>query len=259
MLRKVAIIAMTVFLVMASSACSGKSGTTQNAEIVVSAASSLRDALTDIAAKYEADHPGVHVSLNFGSSGALRQQIENGAPADMFFSADRKNMDELNGKGLLVENTVTDVLGNRIVLASADRSLKSISLDDLISKKVGSIAIGEPATVPAGKYASETFDNLGIMEKAKDKVVYGKDANEVMAWVESGNADVGIVYESDLKASKTAFKVMDIDDRLHSEIVYPAAVVKASKNPDGAVDFLKVISSEESLSTFEKYGFTSAK
>ncbi|MWJ95199.1 molybdate ABC transporter substrate-binding protein, partial [Escherichia coli] len=134
--------------------------------------------------------------VNYGASGSLQQQIEQGAPCDLFISAGQKQMKALDEEKLLVSDTMKDLVKNDLVLiSSADSSVSGMK--DLTTDKVKKIAVGEVESVPAGKYADEVLTNLNLKDKLKDKLVFAKDVKEVLAWVQSGNADVGFVYFSD--------------------------------------------------------------
>lgn len=138
----------------------------------------------------------VKLTVNYGASGSLQQQIEQGAPCDLFISAGQKQMKALDEEKLLVSDTMKDLVKNDLVLiSSADSNVTGMK--DLTTDKVKKIAVGEAESVPAGKYADEVLTNLNLKDKLKDKLVFAKDVKEVLAWVQSGNADVGFVYFSD--------------------------------------------------------------
>jgi len=226
--------------------------------LTISVAASLKDSMDDIKKKYVKENPNVTININYGSSGMLEQQIEQGANVDIFMSAATKQMDALTQKDLLLEDTKVNLLGNKVVLiAKKDSKLKMKDIKDLSAiDKSQKLALGEPKTVPAGQYAEEILTKLNVFDKVKPKVVYAKDVKEVLTWVETGNADAGVVYLTDAKVSKKVKVVATAPDNLlSSPIVYPVAVTKASKNVAVAEDFVKYLSDTEAKEVFEKYGF----
>jgi len=226
-------------------------------ELIISAAASLTDAMSDIKTLYEKQNNNVKITYNFGSSGALQQQIEQGAPADVFISAATKQMKALQDKNLIIEASSKNLLKNRLVLVGPKDSAKIKDFTNLTDAKM--VALGEPESVPAGKYAQETLKKLGLWDGLKDKVVYAKDVRQVLAYVESGNVDAGMVYLTDAKISDKV-KVLSIaEENTHTPIVYPAAVIKSSKNPAAAQNFLDFLSSDAAQDVFTKYGFALVK
>lgn len=223
--------------------------------LLVSAAASLKDALGEINPLYQQSKPGVNISYNFGASGALQQQIEQGAPADIFISAGKKQIDALEQKGLLVPGTRANLANNRLVLVVPSNSTGVTSFNTLADSSVKKIAIGEPRSVPAGQYAEEVLRKLNLYDKIKNKLVLANNVRQVLAAVESGNADAGLVYASDAKISDKVKVAVVADDKSHSPIVYPMAVLKSSKNVEAAKDFLKFLSSDQTKGVLRKYGF----
>ncbi|AWK52606.1 molybdate ABC transporter substrate-binding protein [Clostridium beijerinckii] len=223
-------------------------------ELNISAASSLKEAMADIETEFNKVTPNVMLTVNFGASGSLQQQIEQGAPCDIFISAGQSQMKALDDKSLLLENTKKDLVKNDLVLVgSKDTTLTCLS--DLTSDKVKKIAVGEPKSVPAGKYADEVFQKLGIKDAITSKLVFAKDVKEVLAWSASGNAEVGFVYKSDALSSKDVKIIETIADDTHSPITYPVGVIKASKNPDVAKAFEDFLFTDTCKIIFEKYGY----
>jgi len=230
---------------------------TKPVTLTISAAASLTNAMGEIKILYKKEKPNVTINYNFGASGALQQQIEQGASADLFFSAATKQMDALQKKGLILDETKVNLLGNSVVLVVKSDSTSGVSdFKDLANDKTKKIALGEPKTVPVGQYSEEIFTSLGILDKIKTKVVYGKDVKEVLAWAETGNVDAGVVYGTDAKASKKVKVVAIAGKNLYkTPVVYPVAVVKASKNVDDTKNFLKFLSSDKAKEVFASYGF----
>ncbi len=222
----------------------------QNEAITVSAAASLKEPLAEIC-------KGRNVTLNFGGSGALQQQIENGAPVDVFISAAPQQMDALESKGLLVPGSRRDLLRNELALiAAAGTEIRSFQ--DLTNDAVKRIAIGEPKSVPVGKYAQEVFTSLKLLDAVKAKLVFTVDVRQVLASVESRNADAGVVYVSDAKTSKNVRVVATAPDGSHSPIVYPVAIIKASAHRADAEKFEQLLLSPEAAAIFTRCGFVVA-
>jgi molybdate transport system substrate-binding protein len=230
---------------------------TKPVKLTISAAASLTGAMGELKALYAKEKSNVTINYNFGASGALEQQIEQGASVDLFFSAATKQMNVLQTKGLILEDTKINLLGNTIVLVVKSNSTLAISdFKDVANTEVKKIGLGEPKTVPVGQYSEEIFTSLNMLDKVKVKAVYGKDVKEVLTWVETGNIDAGVVYGSDAKTSKKV-KVAAVagKDLYKTPVIYPVAVVKASKNIDDTNAFLKFLSSSKAKEVFIKYGF----
>ncbi|MEH2324954.1 MAG: molybdate ABC transporter substrate-binding protein [Nostoc sp.] len=230
----------------------------QTANLTISAAASLRDAMDEIKPLYSKEKPNVTLSYNFGSSGALQQQIEQGAGVDVFISAASKQIDALQKKGLLVDGTRKDLLKNQLVLIVPQNSTTVADFKDLTSSRIKKIALGEPKSVPAGQYAQQVLTSLKILDQIKSKAVYAKDVRQALNYVESGNADAGIVYLSDAKSTPKVKIVATASEKTHSPIVYPITVLKNSKNVDAAKDFVQFLSGNEAKTVFEKQGFAVA-
>jgi molybdate transport system substrate-binding protein len=224
--------------------------------LTISAAASLTESMEEIKKLYTAEKSNVTIVYNFGASGSLQQQIEQGAPVDIFLSAAAKQMDALDAKSLILKDTRANLLENKVVLIIPKDSTGITDFKDVTSDKIKKIALGEPKSVPVGQYSEEIFTKLGILHTVKPKAIYAKDVKGVLTWVESGNADAGIVYSTDAKASTKITVVAEAPIGSHSPILYPAAVIKDSKNLEAAKDFMKFISSAKCKVVYEKYGFT---
>ncbi|MGV8980170.1 molybdate ABC transporter substrate-binding protein [Clostridium sp.] len=225
--------------------------------LTISAAASLTEVMGEIKTLYKVEKPNITLDNNFASSGILQKQIEQGAEVDLFFSAGTKQMVALQEKGLLIDDTHVDLVGNSVVLIVKNDSKLDISdFKDAADDKIAKIALGEPKTVPVGQYSEEVFTSLNILDKVKSKAVYAKDVKEVLTWVETGNVDAGVVYGTDAKTSKKV-KVVSVasDDLYKTPVVYPAAVIKTSKNIEDTKAFLKFLSSDSAKQVFKKYGF----
>ena len=256
-LKKALLLVISILFIASLVGCGKKAApAAKKVTLNISAAASLKDAMGDIQKEYAKSNPDVTLTINFGASGTLEQQIIQGAPCDIFISAAAKQMDDLKSKGLLLDDTITNFLGNKLVLIVPSNKTDVASFNDLTTSKVKRLAIGEPKSVPAGQYATQVFDSMKITDKVKSKEVLGKDVKEVLSYVETGNADAGLVYETDAKTTDKVKVVATADESTHKPIVYPMAVIKASKNADAAKAFQKFLLGDTSKSIFEKYGFS---
>lgn len=262
MKKKFGMMALAMVLTAGMLAGCGSEQTVESSEgqdavtgaITVSAAASLTDVLNELALTFQEENPGAEVSFTFGGSGALQTQIEEGAPVDLFFSAAESNMDALEEQGLIDAATRKDVLQNEIVLIAPQGETAVTSFETILDSEP-QIALGEAESVPAGKYAQEIFTNLGIWEGVKSHAVFASNVREVLAWVEAGEADCGVVYATDAKTSD-AVQVVCSAPEGGPQVLYPAAVIKGCANPEGAQAFLDFLTSEEAGEVFASYGFT---
>jgi len=226
-------------------------------ELSISAAASLKNAMTEVQALYLKEKPNCKLTINTGASGTLQTQIEQGATVDVFFSAASSNMNTLKTKGLLIDSTVKNLLGNDVVLiVPKDSTLSISSFKDVTDSSVKSIGIGEPGSVPAGKYAQDVFTYYGIWDTVKAKAVFGSPVTQILTWVETGNVDCGVVYSTDAAASSKVKVIAIAADSTHTPIIYPAAVIKASQHTVAATDFVNFLSSSGAKAIFVKYGFS---
>jgi molybdate transport system substrate-binding protein len=226
-------------------------------ELNVSAAASLTDVLKEINTLYTQENPDVTITPNFASSGTLQQQIEQGAPVDVFLSAAAKQMDNLQKEELILNDTRQNLVNNTLVLiVPIDSTLGITSLNDLAADKVTQIAICDPKSSPAGTYAQQAFDELGITAKVGPKEVLGSDVRQVLTYVETGNVQAGLVYSTDALISTKVKVVASVLADVNAKIVYPLAVIKASKNVDAAKAYVAFLFSDKAKTIFEKYGFT---
>ena len=219
----------------------------------VLAAASLTVALGDVAAAYERES-GVGVDLACGSSGALAQQILNGAPADLFISANVQWMDSVERAGLCAPGTRRDVLSNvLVVVAPRGQAGRFRSLADLAH--VGRLAIADSRGAPAGIYAREALARSGLWGTLSGRIVEALHVRAALLQVERGEADAGIVFLTDARSSDAVEVAFEVPRSLHAPIVYPAAVLKESAQPAAALAFLEFLSSTAASSLFEKHGF----
>lgn len=228
----------------------------QPVSLIISAAISLKEPLDAFAQNYNQQHPDVRVVCNYGASGTLQQQIQQGAPVDIFVSAGEKQMDTLQNENLLAPGTRRDLIANQLVLIALANSAALHNFNDLAKPSVKSIALGEPRTVPAGMYAQQTLDHLHLFAALKFKIVYAANVRQVLAYVETGNASAGLVYSTDARMSTRVRVVAAAPPDSHDPILYPVAMLKISKSPEAARALLDALESPQSLALFEKYGFT---
>lgn len=232
----------------------------KKSEILVLAAASLKDVCTELKNVYELQHEDVSLLFSFASSGALQTQIEEGAKADLFISADVKQMKALQSKGLMEEDSVINLLENKLVLVLPENSSKNINdFASLASDEVSMIAIGQPQSVPAGRYAMEVFDFLGISEAVKSKANYAMDVRSVLAWVEEGVVDCGLVYQTDALSSKKVRIAAAAPQGSLRRIIYPVGIVKGGQEPEKAKEFFSFLTSGEASKIFTSYGFSRAE
>jgi molybdate transport system substrate-binding protein len=225
--------------------------------LTVSAAASLREAILEIDSVYGAEHPDVAVRANFGASGALRQQIEQGAPVDVFISASDKQMDALQQGGLIDPRTRRVLAGNELVLVVPASSTSPVTdFRSLTSPAVKRVAIGAAASVPAGEYADEVLRSLGIGDAVGKKAVYGQNVRQVLAYVESGNVDAGIVYRTDAAVSRKVRIVATAPAGSHRPITYPLALVKPSAHTAEATAYAAFLLGPRGREVLVRHGFT---
>jgi molybdate transport system substrate-binding protein len=229
------------------------------AELKVYAAASLTDAMKEIGAAYEKESED-KLQFNFGASSMLARQIEEGAPADLFFSADEAKMDALEKKGLLLPGTRRSLLSNLLVIVvAADASALPKSASDLSKPEFRKIALAEPKTVPAGIYAREYLQKLRLWDAVKERVVPTETVRAALAAVESGNVEAGFVYKTDSLISKKVKVAVEISAAEGPEISYPLAVLKSSREPERAKKFAEYLAGPAAQSIFEKFGFIVTK
>lgn len=228
-------------------------------EILVAAAASLQYVMEDeIQPAFEAANPDVKLTFTFDSSGKLQTQIEEGADADVFFSAATKQMDALVEEELVDADSVVELLENKIALIVPKGSELGITGFEDITK-AESIALGDPESVPVGQYSKEAFESLGMWEEVEAKASFGTNVTEVLSWVAAGSADAGIVYLTDATTSDQ-FEQVEIvgfaPEGSVSKVIYPVGIVSASTKKDAAQKFVDYLGTEEALGFFADYGFS---
>jgi molybdate transport system substrate-binding protein len=225
-------------------------------ELTVSAAASLQISLKEFAVQYEKMHPEIKLAFNFGASGALQQQIEQGAPADLFISAGQQQMDALIAEQLIAKEQTVQLLANTlVVIVPVDSELRISQASDFNDPKLRKLAVGDAESVPAGTYAKETLSFYKLWDFLQPKLVFAKDVRQVLTYVESGNVDAGMVYRTDALTSKKVKIAFSPDPASHHAIQYPAGVVKATKHANAASTLLADLRGKEAAEIFIKYGF----
>lgn len=249
---------LTALLLMTVAGCGRNEFSSPKAvELTVSAAASLTDCLQELQGFYEGKTKNVKLNLNFGASGVLRQQIEQGAPADLFISADAKTMKMLADKQLLEDGRYRTLLANRLVLIVPTGSTAALAkMEDLVKAEIKKIAVGAPETVPAGNYAKEALTNDRLWDVLQPKIVLTKDVRQVLTYVETGNVDAGFVYQTDALTTNKVRIAVAVNSQSYKPIEYPAAVVKTTKHKNEAQQFYQFLFSKEAQDVLVKYGFS---
>lgn len=235
-------------------------GAAQAGDVRVSAAASLTDVLTELSRTYEKTHEGVVIKTSFAGSSTLAKQIENGAPADIFISADKDWADYLEKRSLLNKSMRADVVVNELVLIAPLNRAPSITIArnfDLLASFSGRLCTGEPAHVPVGKYAKQALTYYGWWTEVQSRLVGTEDVRTALAFVERGECALGIVYKTDALMSKKVTVVSRFPAESHLPIVYPGGLTKNASAESQA--FWQFLQSETAAAVFVRYGFTLAK
>lgn len=258
------LLAMTMFLAACSSGgddanvdadADAGNDATPGVELYISAAASLTDALEEIKVEYAKESSDT-LTFNFAGSGALQKQIAEGAPCDFFISASKAHMDALQDEGLIDEASRKDLLGNALTLIASAEKADTVTMENLASADVESIALGTPDSVPAGKYGQQSLESIGAWNDIQDKLIFAKDVRQVLEYVDTGNADCGFVYASDALLLETGKVIGNMPEDSHDAIVYPAAIIADGENPDAAAAFYEFLQTDYAKGVFEDYGFT---
>lgn len=219
-------------------------------EIVVSAAASLKNCLEEILPEYE-KLSGDKVLLNLGGSGTLRTQIENGVPVDLFISADQKNVKILVDKNMVKKENTYNFLSNSLILVKSPYSKSSVNSVEGLKNSDVYLVIGNPDTAPVGNYTLTALKNLEILDKLnKEKLVYAKDVSAVVQYVEMGEADFGVIYNSDRNRMKNPIVVEEFPENSYDKVIYSVAILNNSDDVKKLFEFLR-----ENKEVFKKYGF----
>jgi molybdate transport system substrate-binding protein len=223
-------------------------------DLTVSAAASLTDAFTECKPLFEKANPGVTLSFNFAASGALLKQIEQGAPVDVFASADQKTMDDAAAKNLIDAASRKNFAQNALVLAIPADGKKVKNLASLTDAAVTKIGVGNPETVPVGRYSKAALEKLGMWEKISARCILAESVRQVLDYLSRGEVDAGFVYATDAKQGGDKVKIVE-EIPVEKPVSYPAAVLAASKNKPEAAAFVAFLLSPEGSAVLAKYGF----
>ncbi|MDN4492716.1 molybdate ABC transporter substrate-binding protein [Ureibacillus aquaedulcis] len=236
--------------------CASASSEKENSGVLtISAASSLQDVLEEMAAEFNNKPSNLAIQYNFGATGSLVKQIEQGAPVDLFISASREKFDELSTKGFIQESAA--FISNELVLVTTSNGKQHLeNLDDLKSSEVEKISIGTPSTVPAGSYAEQSLKYFDLWSTIEGKLVYAKDVRQVLTYVETGNVQAGFVYKTDAINSDKVKIAVTLDEDSHDSITYPIGIIQNTDSPTAAKQFYDFLQSDEGKEIWAKYGFT---
>lgn len=242
-----------IFLLLVALLTGCSNETEQQSVLTVSAAASLSDVLEEIAAQFQEDYPNIKVQFNFGGSGSLKGQIEQGAPVDVFISASTAKFNELV-EGELVEDG-TNLVRNELVLITSTEQEGITTFQDLLSDDIEKIALGTPDVVPAGEYGQQALQYYDVWATVESKIVYAKDVRQVLTYVETNNVQAGIVYKTDALSSDKVRIVQTAEQSSYDVIVYPAGVVTSTTRIEDAHVFLDYLAGENVQQIWQQYGF----
>lgn len=234
------------------------SGDLNGQTVDLAAAASLKNVYDDeLIPMFEEKYPGVSVKGTYASSGDLQTQIENGLETDVFMSASNKQMNALIEKGIIDNSTVKKSIQNKLVLIAPSDSTTNVTSFEGLKDVEGTIAIGDPDSVPAGQYAEESLTNLGVWDAVQSKLSLGTSVTAVLNQVADGSAEFGIVYTTDAKSNDKVKIIAEApEDSLEKPIVYPVGMIKDAKDADAAQKFIEFLQSQEAQEVFKDYGFT---
>jgi molybdate transport system substrate-binding protein len=225
--------------------------------VTVAGAASLREVVMELDSLYAVEHPNVAVRATFGASGAVRQQIEQGAPVDVFISASDRHVDALQRAGLVDARSRRAFAGNALVLIVPAASGANVrGFGDLASPAVRRVAVGAAASVPAGEYAEQVLRSLGIAEAVAAKAVYAQNVRQVLSYVERGEVDAGIVYRSDVRAGRRVRVVAEAPPATHAPITYPLVLVSRRPHAEEARVYAAFLLGPRGREVLARRGFT---
>lgn len=225
--------------------------------LTLAAAASLEKVFTEeLIPMFNEQYPDVVIEGSYDSSGKLQTQIEEGAPVDVFFSAATKQMTALSEEGMIADDTMVELLENKIVMiVPAGNEERFSGFEEIVNADM--IAIGDPESVPAGQYAKEALTNLGLWDQVEGRLSVGTNVTEVLNWVAASSAEVGIVYATDAASIADQVSVIaEAPEGSCQKVIYPAAMLSGSQNPEASQAFLDFLQTEEAAKVFEAAGFT---
>ena len=260
MKKKLATLLVLCLMVSLVAGCGGQQQAVEEeqpgVDVYVFAAASLTDCMNEIITLYQEDSNNTIIPVYEGS-GTLKKQIAEGADCDIFISANQTHMNALEEDGAVNTESRKDLLGNALTLiASSEKADVVTDVEALLSDDVELVAIGEPTDVPAGQYAQEMFENMGIWDQIQPKLVYAKNVRAVLEYVDGGDADAGFVYHTDAMLLEDGVIIGDAPAEYYTAVNYPAAIMTNAPQPEAAADFYAFLQGEGAKAIFEKYGFT---
>lgn len=223
-------------------------------ELTISAAASLAESFTEIGKEFELRHPEIKINFNFAASGPLLQQISQGAPVDVFASADVATMEKAKKNDLIIPETYYEFAGNTLVLIEPIKAGNIKDINGLSADNIKKIAIGTPESVPVGNYTKKMLESKGLWEKLKDKYVFALSVKQALEYVQRAEVDAGFVYKTDAMTRKDKVKIVE-SYTLSEKVLYPIAIIKTSEKKEAAKKFIDFLKGDISLKIFEKYGF----
>ncbi|MGR9048011.1 molybdate ABC transporter substrate-binding protein [Halobacillus faecis] len=251
-MRKLTWISCSMILLFLCSCAS--SSDSDETSVRIAAAASLKDVMEELTPLFEEQYK-IEIETIYGGSGKLARQIEQGAPVDVFLSADSRWIELLKEQNLVKKDTYIEFTTNRIVLISDDSKHRLNTIQELKLTENEKLAVGNPESVPAGTYTKQALEKIHLWESLEEKVVFGSDVRQVLTYVESGQVDYGFVYASDAMISDQVTTLTQIDPTLHDSIIYPGIVISKSRTKEQGKQFLAFLTSDQATEIYKAYGF----
>ena len=256
-IKKISAVILAMSAALGLVACGSSGAETIGGTLTLAAAASLEKVFTEeLIPMFNEQYPDVVIEGSYDSSGKLQTQIEEGAPVDVFFSAATKQMTTLSEEGMIADDTMVELLENKIVMiVPAGNEERFSGFEEIVNADM--IAIGDPESVPAGQYAKEALTNLGLWDQVEGRLSVGTNVTEVLNWVAASSAEVGIVYATDAASIADQVSVIaEAPEGSCQKVIYPAAMLSGSQNPEASQAFLDFLQTEEAAKVFEAAGFT---
>ncbi|WP_339061001.1 molybdate ABC transporter substrate-binding protein [Tepidibacillus marianensis] len=256
-MKKIITFLLTITSLFLTASCTTtEKATTEDKEIIVSAASSMTDVLLEIKTSFEKDNPGIKITYNLASSGKLSQQIEAGASVDVYIAASNNYMDDLEKKNLILTDTRKNIITNEIVLIGSKNKPHLItSFKELNNLKDKQLAIADPESSPIGMYSKEVLQHFNLWTGFENKLILAGTVRQVLTYVENDNVDYGIVFSTDAIISDKVKVLAKATPSWHTPIVYSGAVIKGSQHEEEANNYLTYVTSSKGKAIFNKFGF----